>query len=432
MKCKRLKGTKENLQQINEELGLRGKMEIRSVQEAVEEILQAVRARGDEAVLEYTEKFDHVLLSKEDLRVSSDEINEAQKKISKDLSKTMKRAASNIYSFHKKQLEEGFRMDAGNNSYVGMMIRPLDIAGIYIPGGTAPLPSTVLMDVIPAKAAGVERIVLCTPPGTDGKVQAPILAAAAIAGVDEIYKIGGAQAIAAMAYGTGTVPRVDKICGPGNIYVNTAKRLVFGQVDIDLFAGPSEVLILADETANPEFAAADLLAQSEHDVLASSILVTTSEKIADEVNAELEKQALTLLRKEILEKSIPNFCSIITVPDLDTAVSFVNELAPEHLELCIRDPENLLPRIRHAGAIFLGNYTPEPLGDYFAGPNHTLPTSGTARFFSPLNTSDFCKKISLLSYTKEALKACYKDVSVFARAEGLTGHARSAEIRFEK
>ena len=432
MRCKRIKGSKDNLKQINESLGLRGKLEISSVQNIVEEILYAVRKDGDKAVLSYTERFDKAKLTGEGQRVTSQEIEEAKNQVSQDLINTMKKAAANILAFHEKQQENGFRMDVEKGGYIGMLVRPLQVAGIYIPGGTAPLPSTVLMNVLPAKAAGVERIVICTPPGSDGKMNPAILTAASIAGVDEIYKVGGAQAIAAMAYGTETIPAVDKICGPGNIYVNTAKRMVFGQVDIDMFAGPSEILIVADESAEPTFAAADLLAQAEHDVLASAILVTTSDTLADKVDEELTRRVQTLLRKDILEKSIPDYCSIITVPDIETAIAFVNELAPEHLELCVQNAENYLPQIQNAGAVFLGNYTPESLGDYFAGPNHTLPTSGTARFFSPLNTGDFCKKMSVLSYTKKSLEEAYRDIAVFARAEGLTAHAESAEARFEK
>ena len=431
MKCRRMEGTAENLSEVSELLGLRSKMELQDVQVVVEEILRAVEERGDEAVLFYTQKLDKADLTATGLRVTEDELEAAVRQVEPSLIRIMEKAAGNILAFHERQKESGFQMDVEQGGYVGMRVRPLSVAGIYIPGGTAPLPSTVLMDVIPAAAAGVKRIVFCTPPGPDGQIAPVILAAARIAGAHEIYKIGGAQAIAAMAYGTETVPKVDKICGPGNIYVNVAKRLVFGRVDIDMFAGPSEILVLADETANPAYVAADLLSQAEHDVLASAILVTTSVDLADAVEKELETQRRQLDRQAILEKSIPDYCCIITVPDLETAVAFSNALAPEHLELCVRDSEACLERIENAGAVFLGHYTPEPLGDYFAGPNHTLPTSGTSRFFSPLNTGDFMKKMSVLNYSREALEACYQDVAAFARSEGLTGHARALEVRFE-
>ena len=432
MRCKRIDAREKDLAQVCESLGMRGKMELGPILETVSEILSEVRTKGDEALLTYTEKFDRVRLSASELRVTKEETDAALRATDPALLEVMAKSAANIRSFHERQMESGFTMDVGNGSYIGMRVRPIGIAGIYVPGGTAPLPSTVLMNVIPAKSAGVGRVVLCTPPRADGTVHPAILAAAAIAGADEIYKIGGAQAIAAMASGTKTIPKVDKICGPGNIYVNTAKRLVYGQVDIDMFAGPSEILILADETANPEFVAADMLSQAEHDRIASAILLTPSAALADLVYEAVDRRSEKLARKEILSFSLPDYCAILVVPDMATAISFSNELAPEHLEICTKDPESILPEIRNAGAVFLGDYTPEPLGDYFAGPNHTLPTSGTARFFSPLNTGDFLKKMSVLSYTEVSLRECYRDVAKFAEAEGLAAHAEAALVRFEE
>lgn len=431
MKCKKIIAAADSLKSIADELGMRGKMELGPIIDTVNAILSDVKENGDEAVIRYTQKFDRVDLTLDTMRVTQAEIDSAVSSVDPALRVVLEKAAANIRAFHEKQLETGFMMETSEKGKVGMLVRPISVAGIYIPGGTAPLPSTVLMDVIPAKTAGVTRIVLCTPPSADGSIHPVILAAATIAGADEIYKIGGAQAVAAMAYGTATVPRVDKICGPGNIYVNTAKRLVFGQVDIDMFAGPSEILIIADDTAKPEFVAADMLSQAEHDPIASAILLTTSETLAEATMEALDRRSDRLDRKAILEKSLRDYCAIIVVPDIETAVTFSNELAPEHLELCVKDPESLVPSILNAGAIFMGNFTPEPLGDYFAGPNHTLPTSGTARFFSPLNTAEFLKKTSVLHYDEAAFRACYQDVAVFAKAEGLTAHAEAALVRFE-
>jgi len=432
MKCRRINAQKEDLAKICEDLGLRGKMEIGPILDTVSAILADVRENKDEAVRKYTLLFDKADLTPEAIRVTPAEMENAIANMDKELLAVMIQAASNIRAFHERQCETGFTMDVAAGSQIGMVVRPLAVAGIYVPGGTAPLPSTVLMNVIPAKAAGVPRVVLCTPPRADGTIAPSILAAAQIAGADEIYKVGGAQAIAAMAYGTPVIPRVDKVCGPGNIYVNTAKRLLFGQVDIDMFAGPSEILIIADGTANPEFVAADMLSQAEHDKIASAILLTTSQKMAISVEQAIDRRSELLERRDILEKSIADYCAVVYVPDLDTAIEFANELAPEHLELCIKNPENYVFRIHNAGAIFLGNYTPEPLGDYFAGPNHTLPTSGTARFFSPLNTGDFVKKMSVLRYNEASLRDCYQSVALFAEAEGLTGHAAALRVRFEE
>ena len=434
MKCRFEKGTADNLKDVCDRLGARGKMDLGPVVTTVQGVIDDIKARGDEAVLEYTAKFDKASLSSETMKVTEGEISEAYSQLEKEdpeLLRIMKAAASNIRAFHERQKETGFMMDTAKGSRIGVKVRPITVAGVYVPGGTAPLPSTVLMDVIPASVAGVPRIVFCTPPRADGTIAPVILAAADIAGATEIYKVGGAQAIAAMAYGTETIPRVDKICGPGNIYVNTAKRLVFGQVDIDMFAGPSEVLIIADESSNPEFVAADMLAQAEHDKMASAIVLAVGDDLATKILEAADRRSEAAERKEQLKGSMENYSAIISVDSIDTAVEFSDELAPEHLELCVKDPEAVLERINNAGAVFLGNYSPEPLGDYFAGPNHTLPTSGTARFFSPLNTGDFYKKMSVINYNEESLKDVYKDVAKFARSEGLTCHAASMESRFE-
>ncbi|MCQ2532714.1 MAG: histidinol dehydrogenase [Saccharofermentans sp.] len=432
MKCKLVKGNKENLKELCGKLGARGKMDLGPIIDTVNGVLDDIKTNGDEAVLKYTKMFDKAELTPATMKVSQEEIEAGFKAVDPELLEVMKKAAANIRAFHEKQKEEGFMMEVGKGAQVGVKVRPIGVAGVYVPGGTAPLPSTVLMDVIPASVAGVPRIVFCTPPQKDGTIAPVILAAATIAGATEIYKVGGAQAIAAMAYGTETIPRVDKICGPGNIYVNTAKRLVFGQVDIDMFAGPSEILIIADDSANPEFVAADMLSQAEHDRIASAIVLTTSEKLANEVLEAVDRRSEEAARNEILASSLENYCSIIVCDDLDTAIDFSEEIAPEHLELVVSNPDEVLSKINNAGAVFLGSYSPEPLGDYFAGPNHTLPTSGTARFFSPLNTGDFYKKMSVINYNEESLREVYEDVAKFADSEGLTCHAASIRTRFEK
>jgi histidinol dehydrogenase len=364
--------------------------------------------------------------------VSEEEIDSAMASVDPALLDILNKAKVNIMAFHKAQITPEIVLDKGNGASVAMLVRPLQTVGVYVPGGTAPLPSSVLMNILPARAAGVPRIVMCTPPRRDGSVDPMILAAARIAGAGEIYRVGGAQAVAAMAYGTATVPVVDKICGPGNIYVNTAKRLVYGKVDIDMFAGPSEILILADFSANPSYLATDLLSQAEHDKLASAILITDSLELAQQVARQVAVRAEQMPRRDILEASLSDYCAIVVVPDLDIATEFANLLAPEHLELCVNDPGRITPRIFCAGAIFVGNHSPEPLGDYFAGPNHVLPTSGTARFFSPLNTADFQKKTSVINYTREALQECYQDVAAFAKAEHLECHAQSMLVRFDE
>ncbi|HQA56901.1 MAG TPA: histidinol dehydrogenase [Acetivibrio sp.] len=415
-----------------ESLASRSQMEHGDVLRRVEDIVNNVRQNKDKAVLEYTAMFDKVELSSESLKVSEDEIKEAYSKVDSRLVEVIKKSRDSIKSFHEKQKEKSWFVSEEDGVILGQMYTPLEIVGVYVPGGTAAYPSSVLMNIMPAKVAGVKKIVMTTPPGKEGKVNPAILVAANEAGADEIYKVGGAQAIAALAFGTETIPKVDKIVGPGNIYVAMAKRTVYGYCDIDMIAGPSEIMVVADETANPRFVAADLLSQAEHDVLASSILVTTSERVVKEVEKELEIQLEALDRKEIARKSIEDYGAIVIVESIKDAAEVVNRIAPEHLELCIEEPFGALGSIRNAGAIFLGSYSSEPLGDYFAGPNHVLPTSGTARFFSPLNLSDFMKKSSIISYSKEALRKVKDDVILFAESEGLGAHANAIRVRFEK
>lgn len=393
------------------------------------EIVEGVRARGDAAVFEYTKRFDGAEIKS--LSVSEAEIDEAFSNADPALIRVMEEAARNIRAYHEKQRREGFEMRDGG-ARIGQRVLPLQRVGVYVPGGTASYPSTVLMDVIPASVAGVKEIVMATPPDESGKVSPAILAAAKIAGATRIYKAGGAQAIAALAYGTESIPAVDKIVGPGNAYVQAAKRRVFGVVGIDMIAGPSEILIIADESADAKFVAADMLSQAEHDVLAASILVTTSRALAESVRAELDRQLALLPRREIAESSIRANGKIVLVPSIDEAVKLSNELAPEHLELCINDAFEWLDEIVNAGSVFIGNYSPEPLGDYFAGPNHTLPTSGTARFSSPLGVDDFIKRTSYIEYSKDALLKVHEQVERFAQAEGLSAHARALMLRFEE
>lgn len=419
---------------LQEQLGMRGKMALEPVIQSVREILDAVRAEGDAALCRFTARWDHVCLTPDQLRVTPDEIQAAYRAVTPAVVDALRRAADSIRAYHQTQLAHearAFMTEGPGGGRVGMRVRPLRQVGLYVPGGTAPLPSSVLMNAIPARVAGVRRLLMCTPPGPDGSVAPVILVAADLAGVDAVYKAGGAQAIAAMALGTETIPRVDKICGPGNIYVNTAKRLVFGLCDIDLFAGPSEILILADETADPAFLAADMLSQAEHDRLASAVLLTPDAGLADRVIAELERQFEQAGRRDILEASLGDYAAVIRTADLDQAVEIANALAPEHLELCVAEARcaPLLDRIEHAGAVFVGHYSPEPLGDYLAGPNHVLPTSGTARFFSPLNTGDFLKKMSVIQYDEQALLAVSAPVMQLARAESLDCHARAIAVR---
>ena len=399
------------------------------IEAAVDSVLADVKARGDAALLDLTERFDGVRPSS--LRVTEEEIEEAFLICPEELTEALRAAASNIREFHSRQLREGFEFRRGE-AVLGQRVLPLASAGLYIPGGTASYPSTVLMSAIPAQIAGVERIVMVTPPGKDGKIAPAILAAARIAGVTEIYKIGGAQAVAALAYGTESVARVDKIVGPGNIYVATAKKKVFGLVDIDMIAGPSEILVVADGNADPVNVAADMLSQAEHDRLAAAVLVCTDGKLADAVSAELERQIPLLPRAEIARASVDANGKIIIVPDVETAIDIANEIAPEHLELCIEEPFRYLESVRNAGSVFLGDSTPEALGDYWAGPNHTLPTMGTARFSSPLSVDEFIKRSSYICYKDTELLKAADSIALLARSEGLEAHARSVEIRFEE
>ncbi|MGY6212942.1 histidinol dehydrogenase [Cytobacillus firmus] len=397
----------------------------------VKNIIETVRQNGDQALKEYTEKFDGISL--DELKVPQAEIGEALSQVDGKILEIIKEAAENIRSFHEKQLRPSWMTTEENGTVLGQKITPLDSVGLYVPGGTAAYPSSVLMNVIPAKVAGVKRIVITSPPDKKtGKLPPAVLAAAHIAGAEEIYKVGGAQAIAALAYGTESIRPVDKITGPGNIYVALAKREVFGDVDIDMIAGPSEIAILADETAQPDEAAADLLSQAEHDPMACAVLVTPSSALAEAVSAEVERQLADLPRQEIAAQSIRNYGAIYVTESMDEAVETVNSLAPEHLEILTENPMELLGRIRHAGAIFLGRFSPEPVGDYFAGPNHVLPTNGTARFSSPLNVEDFQKKSNILLYSEKALKDNAEKIASFARLEGLEAHARSIETRLRK
>ncbi len=413
----------------NDELFQRG-IPKGSVEGVVSEIIADVRSRGDDALRDYSEKFDKVKLDA--LEVSREEIEEAVAQVSPEMLGILEKAAANIRHFHEKQVRNNFIINDQSGVVMGQKILPIENVGLYVPGGTAAYPSSVLMDSIPAKIAGCSQLVMVTPPGKNGKVNPMILAAAKTAGVDRIFKIGGAQAVAALAYGTQSVPKVDKIVGPGNAYVTEAKKQVFGVVAIDMIAGPSEVLVVADAKSDASHVAADMLAQAEHDRMSTSVLVTDSMDFAKAVAEQIEVQLRTLEREEIARTSIENNGKIIVAKDLKAAIEISNEIAPEHLELSVDDPFDYLDSIRHAGSIFLGRNTPEALGDYMAGPNHTLPTLGTARFSSPLSVDDFVKKTQYTYFTKEALGKLYKDVAAFARQEGLTAHARSAEIRFEE
>jgi len=397
----------------------------------VEEILTSVKEEGDKAVIAYTEKFDGVKLTKEALLVSSEEIEEAYGLVEESYVKALRRAIERIRAYHSKQRENSWFTSEGQGIMLGQKVTPLASVGIYVPGGTAAYPSSVLMNAIPAIVAGVKNIVMVTPPDQRGGVNPGVLVAAKELGLKAIYKVGGAQAIGALAYGTEMIPKVDKIVGPGNIYVATAKRLVYGLVDIDMIAGPSEILVIADETAKPRYVAADLLSQAEHDELASAICITTSRELALKIKEELITQTKELERSSIIEKSLKEYGSIIIVEDLVEAVELSNQIAPEHLELCVDKPFDLLNSIEHAGAIFLGHYSPEPLGDYMAGPNHVLPTSGTARFFSPLSVGDFTKKSSIIYYQQGALQEVKEDIMVLAEEEGLTAHKNAIKVRFD-
>lgn len=401
-------------------------------EQTVSEIVNNVKENGDKAVFEYTEKFDHFALNSGNIRVTEEEIKEAYMEIPEELIEVYRHSAANIRTFHEKQLRQSFIETRPDGSILGQRITPIEKAGVYVPGGKAAYPSSVLMNVIPAKVAGVPKIVMTTPCNKEGKVNAGTLVAADIAGVDEIYKVGGAQAIAALAFGTESVPKVDKITGPGNIFVALAKKAVYGHVSIDSVAGPSEILVLADETANPRYVAADLLSQAEHDELASAILITTSKDLAEKVSKEVDGFTETLERREIILKSLSNYGYILVAENMEDAIAAANDIASEHLEILTKNPYETMTKIKNAGAIFMGEYSSEPLGDYFAGPNHILPTNGTARFFSPLSVDDFIKKTSLISFSKDALEKVHTEIEAFAKSEGLTAHANSIKVRFER
>ena len=423
------KFTDSDYQVVIEALENRSNIDLFTHDETVRKILQDLKERGDEALLEYTHRFDRYDLSVEHLRVTPDETRLAYDSVTKEEIAALKEAAERIRRFHERQRQESWRYDEDGVS-LGQMVRPLATAGIYVPGGKASYPSSVLMNAIPAKVAGVDRVIMCSP-FPEGQTRPHVLVAADIAGVTEIYKVGGAQAVAAMAFGTETLPRVDKIVGPGNIFVALAKRQVFGIVDIDMIAGPSEILIVADQSANPSYVAADLLSQAEHDEEAVPILVTPEEGLAREVMVELEKQKNTLSRQSIMEASLSTQCRLLVTESLEEAVALANRLAPEHLELALEDPEYWVGKIQNAGAVFLGHYTPEAVGDYLAGPNHVLPTSGTARFSSPLGVYDFVKRTSVISYSRSALEKCSKTLTLLAEMEDLGAHANSIKMRLE-
>ncbi len=426
-----LKLTPETQNNILENLLKRSPNSYGAYEGKVNDILTQVRNRRDEAIFEYTKQFDGADICADNVLVTEQEIEEAYREVDSKLLEVIRKALVNIRSYHEKQRQFSWFDSEDSGIILGQKITPLKRVGVYVPGGKAVYPSSVLMNVLPAKVAGVDEIIMTTPPGKDGKVYPSTLVAAREAGVDKIYKVGGAQAIAALAFGTESIPKVDKIVGPGNIYVALAKKAVFGYVSIDSIAGPSEIMVLADETANPRFVAADLLSQAEHDEMASAILVTTSETLAEAVSKEVDKFVETLSRKEIIEKSLENYGYILVADSMDAAISTVNEIASEHLELVTKNPFETMTKIRNAGAIFIGEYSSEPLGDYFAGPNHVLPTNGTAKFFSPLSVDDFIKKSSIISYSREALEPVYRDIVQFAECEKLTAHANSIRVRFE-
>ncbi len=401
-------------------------------EQIVSDIIENVRENGDKALFEYTSKFDHFDITPDTIKVTRQEIDEAYKALDDKYVEVIKKSAENIRVFHEKQKRNTWIDTKDDGSILGQRIIPIEISGVYVPGGKAAYPSSVLMNVVPAKVAGVERIVMCTPPSKEGKVNPGTLVAADIAGVTEIYKVGGAQAIAAMAFGTESVPKVDKITGPGNIFVALAKKACFGYVSIDSIAGPSEILVIADETANPRYVAADLLSQAEHDEMASAILVTTSKELAQKVSDEVDGFVKKLERAEIITKSLDNYGYIFVANNMTDVIDTANAIASEHLEIITKNPFEVMPKIKHAGAIFLGAYSSEPLGDYFAGPNHILPTNQTARFFSPLSVDDFVKKTSIIAYSEEGLRKVHEDIELFAKNEGLTAHANSIAVRFEE
>ena len=427
-----VKLSRETKQSILADLLKRSPNNYSQYENTVNEIIEKVRQEKDRALFDYTLKFDHFALNKDNIQVTREEIEEAYSRLDAGLIEVIKKSAENIRSFHQKQLRNSWFDAKEDGTILGMKITPIARAGVYVPGGKAAYPSSVLMNVIPAKVAGVPEIIMTTPPGADGRVNPGTLVAADIAGVNTIYKVGGAQAIAALAFGTESIPKVDKITGPGNIFVALAKKAVYGYVSIDSIAGPSEILVLADETANPRYVAADLLSQAEHDELASAILITTSEALAEKVSAQVDAFVAQLERKEIIQKSLDQYGYILLADTLQDAIAAVNEIASEHLEILTSNPFEVMTRIKNAGAIFLGEYASEPLGDYFAGPNHILPTNGTAKFFSPVNVDDFIKKTSIISYSRETLEKVHRDIETFAVSEGLTAHANSIRVRFEE
>lgn len=426
-----VKLTDETKNNILEDLLKRSPNSYGKFEAAVNDILLNVRTNKDEALFKYTKDFDKADINASNIVVTKEEIEEAYTKVDPALVDVIRKSLKNIKEYHEKQKQYSWFDSKPDGTILGQKVTPLARAGVYVPGGKAAYPSSVLMNVVPAKVAGVEQIIMCTPPDHEGKVYPTTLVAANEAGVDFVYKAGGAQAIAAMAYGTESIPKVDKICGPGNIYVALAKKAVFGYVSIDSVAGPSEILVIADETANPRYVAADLLSQAEHDEMASAILITTSSELANKVSAEIDGFLKELSRSEIISKSLDNYGYILLVDDINEAVSVANDIASEHLEIVTKDPFNVMTKIKNAGAIFLGEYSSEPLGDYFAGPNHVLPTNGTAKFFSALSVDDFIKKSSIISYSREALEAIHNDIENFAAAEHLTAHANSIKVRFE-
>ncbi|MCH5269897.1 MAG: histidinol dehydrogenase [Lachnospiraceae bacterium] len=427
-----IKLTEDTKNNILKDLLKRSPSNYGSYEKTVAEIIEKVKTQGDDAIFAYTKKFDQFSQNADNIRVTRAEIEEAYGIIESSLIDVYRKSAENIRAFHEKQLRNSWMDIRPDGSILGQRMTPIARAGVYVPGGKAAYPSSVLMNIIPAKVAGVKQIIMTTPCNSEGKVNPGTLVAADIAGADMIFKVGGAQAIAAMAFGTASIPKVDKITGPGNIFVALAKKAVYGHVSIDSVAGPSEILVLADETANPRYVAADLLSQAEHDELASAILITTSHELAEQVSAEVDIFLQVLSRKEIMTKSLENYGYILVAETLSDAVEAANEIASEHLEILMKNPFEVMTKIQNAGAIFLGEYSSEPLGDYFAGPNHILPTNGTAKFFSPLNVDDFMKKTSIISYSKEALLKVHKDIEVFAESEGLTAHANSIKVRFER
>ena len=427
-----VKLTEESRSRLLEDLLKRSPNQYPQYESRVSEIIANIREKGDEALFSYTKAFDKADIGPENVRVTEEEIQEAYTKVDPGLVDVIRKALVNIRSYHEKQKRYSWFDSTPKGTLLGQKVTPLRAVGVYVPGGKAAYPSSVLMNIVPAKVAGVEKIVMTTPCNADGEVNPATLVAAKEAGADEIYRAGGAQAIAALAFGTESIPKVDKIVGPGNIYVALAKKAVYGHVSIDSIAGPSEILVLADETANPRYVAADLLSQAEHDELASAILVTTSEELAKKVSSEIDEFLKTLSRKEIIQKSLDNYGHILIAENLEEAIEAANEIASEHLEIVTRDPFQVMTKIRNAGAIFIGEYSSEPLGDYFAGPNHILPTNGTAKFFSPLSVDDFVKKSSIVYYSREALEEVHEDIIRFAKAEQLTAHANSIQVRFEK